>query len=101
MYLKTDGSKESFLIPTDGEEGRLEKLQELVGGYIEMITVCGVQVIFNEEGLIKRLDPNPWTPTTITENRGGKKVTRTIPQLVGNVVMIATDNNLSLDINEI
>lgn len=46
------------------EEGRwemsLEQMQEFVGGYIEMrkSTIPGFQLIMNEEGFLRRLQPN-------------------------------------------
>jgi len=40
-------------------QNKLETLQELVGGYIETVTIRpGVVVICNEEGRITGLDPN-------------------------------------------
>lgn len=36
----------------------LEKLQELVGGYIECITMDGYVLICDEEGLLKHRTPN-------------------------------------------
>ena len=39
-------------------ENTLEKLQELIGGYIEVIKIDDYIVIFNEEGLLKNLEPN-------------------------------------------
>lgn len=44
-------------------DGSLKSLQEIVGGYIEpcapfQLKVMGIEMLCNEEGLLKGLDPN-------------------------------------------
>jgi len=40
------------------EKPTLEQAQAIIGGWIEMITVGDMQIIFDEEGLIKQLPIN-------------------------------------------
>jgi hypothetical protein len=65
----------------------LERLQELVGGYIELISprmhpLTGKHVVINEEGLLYDLPPNP----TATKMLGYPQM------LVGNVVVCEEDD---------
>ena len=57
--IKSDGT-EIEVLPKNGEDFSLEELQEIVGGYIEMIG-CNDQTfvcVLNEEGKIKELPRN-------------------------------------------
>jgi hypothetical protein len=54
--IKTDGS-----VVEDYDVSSLEKLQEAVGGYIEIVTLDREMcLIVNEEGLLMGLDQNVW-----------------------------------------
>lgn len=54
--IKTDGS-----VVEDYDVSSLEKLQEAVGGYIEIVTIDREMcLIVNEEGLLMGLDQNVW-----------------------------------------
>lgn len=62
-------------------ENTLEKFQELVGGYIEVISVNQdktVLMVMNEEGRLKELEPNVYISDTC---------------IVGNVVFVANGND--------
>lgn len=53
---KIDGSKEPLILE---EKTRLNTLQKLVDGYIEIIHINGNDVILNEEGRLINLPINP------------------------------------------
>lgn len=54
--IKTDG-----IVVEDYDVSSLEKLQEAVGGYIEIVTLDREMcLIVNEEGLLMGLDQNVW-----------------------------------------
>jgi hypothetical protein len=55
---KIDGSKESLILTP---KTRLETLQKLVGGYIEVIHINGNDLVINEEGSLLNLHVNPWS----------------------------------------
>jgi hypothetical protein len=67
---KVDGSKEPLILTPDT---RLETLQKLVGGYIEVIYLInyedelkanfknGKDLVLNEEGRLLDLPVNPWS----------------------------------------
>ena len=74
-----DGSQEPLELPS---KNRLEALQKIVGGYIEIIHINGNDVVLNEEGKLIGLPYNPWSKF-ITLN----SVLRYEP-LCGNVVVI-------------
>ena len=46
------------VLNTKDEKPTLEQAQAIVGGWIEMITVGDMQVLFDEEGLMKQLPLN-------------------------------------------
>ena len=46
------------VLNTKDEKPTLEQAQAIVGGWIEMITVGDMQVLFDEEGLLKQLPLN-------------------------------------------
>ena len=46
------------VLNTKEEKPTLEQAQAIVGGWIEMITVGDMQVLFDEEGLLKQLPIN-------------------------------------------
>lgn len=55
-WIKTNGAIQEVLI---NKEERLDKLQELVGGYIELVYLADNKVmVVNEEGLIHGLPYN-------------------------------------------
>lgn len=67
MLYKTDGTRQSILLRP---KNRLEQLQKLVGGYIEIVYIerhgkegldQGNDLVINEEGLIHDLPPNPFS----------------------------------------
>ena len=72
-YYKTDGTKE--VIESATPLG-LEKLQELVGGYIELVPLNNGNYLFvNEEGYLKDLPRNPHftqddTPNDLSHSQG-------------------------------
>jgi hypothetical protein len=70
IVYKTDGTKKTVDLPSIG---RLKKLQDIVGGYIESVRVSDPKYIMyvNEDGLHLKLETNPFYPT-----------------LVGNVVLL-------------
>lgn len=54
--VKTDGT-----IVEDYDVSTLEKLQEAVGGYIEIVTIDREMcLVVNEEGLLMGLEQNVW-----------------------------------------
>lgn len=56
ILIKTDGS-----VVEDYDVSSLEKLQEAVGGYIEIVTIDREMcLIVNEEGLLMGLSYNAW-----------------------------------------
>ncbi len=56
ILIKTDGS-----VVEDYDVSSLEKLQEAVGGYIEIVTIDREMcLIINEEGLLMELSLNDW-----------------------------------------
>jgi len=55
--LKTDGKRE-IITPKNGRSFVLEELQNLVGGYIEVINIGKQIMVINEEGRIERLHVN-------------------------------------------
>lgn len=67
---KVDGSKEPLILTP---KTRLETLQKLVGGYIEVIHIidlvaslkgdelAGKDLVINEEGRLLNLPVNPWS----------------------------------------
>jgi hypothetical protein len=68
--IKTDGS-----VVEDYDVSSLEKLQEAVGGYIEIVTIDKEMcLIVNEEGLLMGLPHNMWA--SMVANR----------TIVGNVI---------------
>ena len=53
--------KESKLITIEDERPSLEKVQELVGGLVELITLKnGDQMLFNENGIMADLEINEY-----------------------------------------
>jgi hypothetical protein len=46
------------VLNTKDEKPTLEQAQAIVGGWIEMITVGDMQILFDEEGLLKQLPLN-------------------------------------------
>lgn len=57
QILKSDGTEEEFIF--DGKVPGLEAMQEVVGGYIQMIHLDdGRVMIMNEEGKLERLPQN-------------------------------------------
>ena len=62
-------------------EHTLNKLQELVEGYIEVVPANqdkSILMIVNEEGLLKNLEPNVWIDNTC---------------IVGNVIFVQNGND--------
>lgn len=58
FILKTDGSKH-VITPQVGTKFNLEELQELVGGYIEVINLSANKaLVVNEEGKLHNLPVN-------------------------------------------
>ena len=56
--IKAHG-REQNVTPANGEKFTLEEMQGYVGGYIEIIGLPdGSQLILNEEGKLKGLEPN-------------------------------------------
>lgn len=56
ILIKTDGN-----VVEDYDVSSLEKLQEAVGGYIEIVTIDrDMCLIINEEGLLMGLSLNDW-----------------------------------------
>lgn len=53
VLLKSDGSKE-----VDVQIKTLHQMQELVGGYIEIVYLKDKALVVNEEGLLKNLPIN-------------------------------------------
>lgn len=54
-----DGRVEIVELAPGGTAAQLAQLQELVGGYIEMIACGGMWMVINEEGKLKGLPLNP------------------------------------------
>ena len=58
-WIRTDGRTSEVLIPQETHEKMLF-IQECVGGYYTMITLKdGKAMLVNEEGIPRRLPPNP------------------------------------------
>lgn len=55
--IKTDGT-EIFIEPNNGTDFSLKELQDIVGGYIEIVRLPNFLVVANEEGLLLELEPN-------------------------------------------
>lgn len=68
MLLKTDNTYENIILK---QNGNLEYLQKLVGGYIDIVFIRsifeeernsgGFDIVINDEGLILDLPQNPWS----------------------------------------
>ena len=58
IVVRANGEIEEVLIPAEGEDGRLNKLQEFVGGYIERVPTGYGLIYVNEEGWMKGLSMN-------------------------------------------
>lgn len=56
ILYKIDGSKEPLILQA---KTRLETLQKLVDGYIEIIHINGNDIVLNEEGRLLKLPINP------------------------------------------
>ena len=56
VIIHVDGSTEVVAMP---EHDALPKMQEIVGGYIEGVTIDGGRMYVNEEGLLRGLPVNP------------------------------------------
>lgn len=52
QLIKTTGEKVSIL-PKNGTDFKLEELQTMVGGYIEIVNMYGHIMVVDEEGLLK------------------------------------------------
>lgn len=77
------------VVPEDGKHFTLDELQELVGGYIELVPGEHTEtydVVVNEEGKLRGLEANP----TATEYCG---VTG-LDTLVGNVLILTGEERL-------
>lgn len=62
VILPTTGMPSKLMI-NDGDD-ELKKLQDVVGGWIEMVSLPGGNsIIVNEEGLLKRLGYNEFSST--------------------------------------
>ena len=80
ILWKTDGKGEDIV--TD-KPITLEKMQELVGGYIEQVELKNGHTLFvNEEGFLQGLKPNPH----FTENDVYVDLTHSGGYLLGNVI---------------
>lgn len=53
-----DGAR-AEVAPASPEGFTLEELQTHVGGHIELVPGCDVQILVDEDGRLKRLKPNP------------------------------------------
>lgn len=74
------GDARTEVLPMDSNN-RLAKMQELVGGYIEMVMACrwndrSLEVYVNEDGIAKQLTPNARATRLVDR-------TRTMLQAVG------------------
>lgn len=58
----TDGSREQF------NEMPLEKAQEIVEGYVELVTLNNIQLLINEEGLLHNLPLNKEVTFILKQN---------------------------------
>jgi hypothetical protein len=57
-YLKTDGT-EVEISPANGKKFTLKELQDLVGGYIEMVSIKDrFTMVINEEGAVNGMPKN-------------------------------------------
>jgi Domain of unknown function (DUF3846) len=55
VIIRVDGTTEPVAMP---EDNALPKMQEIVGGWIEGVTIQGGRMYVNEEGLIRGLPVN-------------------------------------------
>lgn len=57
-YLKTN-CKLEYVAPKNGTDYKLDELQQMVGGYIQIISLTPTQImVINEEGKLQGLKPN-------------------------------------------
>ncbi|MBI4201193.1 MAG: DUF3846 domain-containing protein [Chloroflexi bacterium] len=56
--IKTDGIRQE-ITPREGKRFKLEELQAIVGGFIEIVALPGRRImVLNEEGKLKQLPSN-------------------------------------------
>lgn len=78
QLIKANGEKIT-ISPKNGEDFKLAELQELVGGYIEIVTMYGHIMVVDEEGLLKHKPYNH-----VASEMSGRR-------LVGDVVFCTPD----------
>lgn len=70
-YHITTAGEVNAISPANGKDFQLEEVQKIVGGYIEVVQITpDVIAIVDEEGKIKRKEPNPLA-TIIVNSAGG------------------------------
>jgi hypothetical protein len=83
---KPDGTIE-VIHPANGKHWTTKELQELVGGYVEVLPSIKPKIVVNEEGLLKALPYNENATQLYLQLLSGKELWY-IPRLVGNVVAL-------------
>jgi hypothetical protein len=83
---KPDGTVE-IIHPHNRTHWTTKELQDLVGGYIEVLPSIKPKIIVNEEGLLKGLPYNERATNLYLQLLRGKELWY-IPRLVGNVVAL-------------
>lgn len=77
MVIFPDGTTKDHL-PKDGHIFRLKELQDIVGGYIELVvTRDGRDMYINEEGKLNGLEQNP-AATALVELFAGDYIVGTV-----------------------
>lgn len=67
--IRTDGCGE-LITPSNEIDFKIEELQRYVGGYIEVVTLCGDMImIINENGKCMNMDINPIATFIAHENK--------------------------------
>jgi len=83
VVIKTDGSIDEFIMDKAPE---LKRLQEIVGGYIEVVPVLyggnHVQMIVDDEGLVKQKSINEKATDIYRRTRDG------FPLIAGDVAIL-------------
>lgn len=69
QIINTDGTTQT-VEPKNGTDFKLEELQEIVGGYIEIVDLNNGQIlVINEEGKLNNLEVN--SPATSIAHQAG------------------------------
>lgn len=87
--IRVDGTTET-VNPKNGKRWTLEELQTLVGGYIELLPRLQIQILVDEEGLLKQKPVNREATRIIAEmyRTEWRRHDMEVPPLVGDVLIL-------------